>query len=101
MASDFHDREIEADHYGVLIPYVDGQVPERLVEVLGRRRPDLDDPRQLVPSSWSELTDLIERFVDVGTSKFVILPISEPRSDAQWIDHIAEAAQIVLPLERG
>ncbi|MEZ7960421.1 MAG: LLM class flavin-dependent oxidoreductase [Ilumatobacter sp.] len=96
-----HDREIEDDHYGVLIPYSFGEVPEVLLELLAKRRPDLDDVTQLVPNSWESLAALIQQFIDVGTSKFVVLPIDEPRSADQWTSHIAEAADALLHLEQG
>ena len=95
-----HDREIEDDHYGVLIPYANGPVPDRLLALLARRRPDVADPSELVPSNWEELAALIERFVDVGTSKFVVLPVSEPMDAERWTAHLAEAADALLPLER-
>ena len=38
----------------------------------------------------------IDRFVAVGTSKFVILPIVEPSTPAQWVEHLEQAAPIVL-----
>lgn len=94
-----HDREIEDDHYGVLIPYTLGAPPEALLAQLAKRRPDLD-PTELVPTSWDELERLIRRFVDVGTSKFVVLPLDEPHEPAEWSDHLAEAARVVRPLER-
>jgi probable F420-dependent oxidoreductase len=94
-----HDREIEDDHYGVLIPYSFGPIPDRLRTLLAKRRPDLDDPSELVPTSWSDLTGLIERFVDVGTSKFVVLPLVEPAGATGWVEHLAEAAEVLLPLE--
>jgi len=96
-----NDREIEDDHYGVLIPYANGRVPDRLLALLARRRPDVGDPSELVPSNWQELTALIERFVDVGTSKFVVLPVSEPMDAERWTVHLTEAAEVLLPLERG
>ena len=49
-----------------------------LLAQLARRRPDLDDPGELVPVGWDALIDTIKRFVDVGTTKFVVLPITEP-----------------------
>jgi probable F420-dependent oxidoreductase len=94
-----HDREIEHDHYGVLIPYSLGPVPERLLELLSRRRPDLDDPSVLVPDSWEALVASIGRFVDVGTTKFVVLPVHEPGDAEGWSSHLAELAGVVLPLE--
>ncbi len=96
-----HDREIEDDHYGVLVPYSFGPIPERLARLLAKRRPDLDDPAELVPTSWDGLTATIKRFVDVGTSKFVVLPLVEPGGAEGWVDHLEEAADVLLPLETG
>lgn len=94
-----HDRAIEDDHYGVLIPYSFGPIPERLLRLLAKRRPDLSDVDELVPTSWEALTTLIRRFVDVGTSKFVVLPLVEPDGPDGWVTHLTEAADVLLPLE--
>ena len=96
-----HGREIEDDHYGVLVPYSFGPIPERLARLLAKRRPDLDDPAELVPTSWDGLTATIKRFVDVGTSKFVVLPLVEPGGAEGWVAHLEEAADVLLPLETG
>lgn len=96
---DRHDRTIDHDHYGVLIPYAQGPLPERLARVLRARRPDLDDPAVLVPHSWEALTSTIQRFVDVGTSKFVVLPVHEPGDAERWAAHLGELAEVVLPME--
>jgi probable F420-dependent oxidoreductase len=96
-----HDRAIEDDHYGVLIPYAFGPVPEQLRAVLMRRRPDLEDFSELVPTSWDELIASIKRFIDVGTTKFVVLPVDEPKDADAWVAHVGEAAQALLPLEVG
>jgi alkanesulfonate monooxygenase SsuD/methylene tetrahydromethanopterin reductase-like flavin-dependent oxidoreductase (luciferase family) len=93
-----HDREIEHDHYGVLIPYSMTGVPDAVLTQLAKRRPDLD-PTTLVPTSWDELTALIRQFIDVGTTKFVVLPLDEPVAPAEWSGHLEEAAQALLPLE--
>jgi len=93
------DREIEDDHYGALVPYSFGPVPERLQRLLAKRRPDIDDVSQLVPTTWDELTRMIRRFVDVGTTKFVVLPLHEPGDSEGWVSHLTEAADVLLPLE--
>lgn len=93
-----HDRAIEPDHYGVLIPYTNGPPPVDTLAVLAKRRPDLD-PAELVPTSWDELALLIRRFVDVGTTKFVVLPLDEPHSVPEWTAHLHEAAEVLLPLQ--
>ena len=94
-----HDRAIEEDHFGVLIPYTLDVVPDILLAQLARRRPDLDDPATLVPVGWDALTDTIKRFVDVGTTKFVVLPVAEPSDPAAWDAHLTAAAEALLPLE--
>jgi probable F420-dependent oxidoreductase len=94
-----HDRAIEHDHYGVLVPYAFGPIPDRLLALLAKRRPDLSDPSELVPTSWEALTTLIQRFIDVGTSKFVVLPLAEPNGADAWVDHLTEAADVLRPLE--
>ena len=91
-----HDRRIDADHYGALISYATGPIPQPVIDVLAKRRPDLDDPTVLVPRGWDALMATIERFVAVGTSKFVILPIVEPSTPEDWVDHLEQAAPIVL-----
>jgi probable F420-dependent oxidoreductase len=96
-----HDRVIEDDHYGVLIPYAFGPISEQLSAVLAKRRPDLEDVSDLVPTSWDELIAVVKRFVDVGTTKFVVLPVDEPRDADAWIAHLGEAAEALLPLEVG
>jgi probable F420-dependent oxidoreductase len=93
-----HDREIEPDHYGVLIPYTRGGVPEQVLSQLAKRRPDVD-PADLVPTSWEALQVLVKQFVDVGTTKFVVLPIDEPHDVAEWGPHLVEAADALLPLQ--
>jgi alkanesulfonate monooxygenase SsuD/methylene tetrahydromethanopterin reductase-like flavin-dependent oxidoreductase (luciferase family) len=92
-----HDREIEDEHYGALIPYANGDVPTAVLENLRTRRPDLADINELIPSNWEQLGALVRRFVDVGTSKFVILPLNEPGSAEAWVSHLEEAATTVIP----
>jgi probable F420-dependent oxidoreductase len=91
-----HSRSIDADHYGVLIPYAMDSVPEPILAGLAKRRPDLADPRVLIPTGWDELLALIDRFVAIGTTKFVILPLVEPAGPDAWVAHVEAAAPIVL-----
>ncbi len=91
-----HDRSIDDDHYGVLVPYATGPVPEAVLAGLAKRRPDLADPGVLVPQGWEALMDTIDAFVAVGTTKFVILPIVEPAGPEAWVEHLEQAAPIVL-----
>ena len=94
-----HERTIDPEHFGALIPYAHGPLPDALKGALQARRPDLDDVGQLVPQGWSALVEMIERFVAVGFSKFVVLPIVEPNGSRAWVDHLAEAAPHLMPLQ--
>lgn len=94
-----HDRTIDPEHFGALIPYTLGPLPDALRAGLSARRPDLDDVSALVPQGWSALRDTIGRFVDAGFSKFVAIPIVEPASPEAWVDHLGEAAGELLPLQ--
>ncbi len=94
-----HDRQVEEDHFGVLIPYALGGAPERFVAQLRTRRPDLEDSTSIVPETWEQLRDLIGQFVSVGTTKFVVVPMHEPTSDDEWSMHLHEAADNLLDLE--
>ena len=69
--------------------------------MLAKRRPDLTDVTDLVPDSWTALQDMVRRFVDVGTTKFVVLPLDEPGEADSWIAHLGEAADALKPLEAG
>lgn len=90
-------RTMDPEHYGALIPYAMGEAPEAVLAGLRARRPDLD-PAELVPVGFDALAKAIQGFVDVGFSKFVVLPIVEP-SGGDMPAHLAELAEVVLPLQ--
>ncbi len=92
-----HDREIDPEHFGALIAYSLGEVPDTLLALLARRRPDLD-PTEIVPMGMDGLRDRINAFTDVGFSKFVVLPVGEPDD---WTTHLEEVAAEILPLQRS
>ena len=94
-----HGRSIEHDHYGVLVPYAFGRSPTGSWRCWPSAAPTSPTLSELVPTSWDGLTDLIGRFVDVGTSKFVVLPLAEPGDADAWVEHLTEAAEVLLPLE--
>ncbi|MGH1506267.1 MAG: LLM class flavin-dependent oxidoreductase [Acidimicrobiales bacterium] len=94
--ADEHDREIDPEHYGALIPYRLDERPlnDRFQAILDARNPGVavDD---LVPTK-AGLPAAVQRFVDVGFSKFVLIPTNEPD---EWAPEIEELAAIVKPLE--
>ena len=91
-----HDRAIDPEHFGALVAYSDrpGARP-RGRPAIRRRRPDLD-PATLIPDSLPALRERLERFVDAGASKFVVIPLAEP---ADWDAELEAVAAALKPLE--
>jgi len=93
-----HGRAIDPEHFGALIPYADGPMPDVYLAAVARRRPDLPDPTVLIPPDRASLRGRISDFVDVGFSKFVVLPLSEP--DPSGVpEHLEALAEDLLPLQ--
>ncbi len=90
-----HDRAIDPEHFGVLIPYADGPIDERVLAMFAQRRPEVD-PAELVAASPAALAELVERFVEVGASKFVAAPIAPMRDITGELEALDAA---VRPLE--
>jgi len=88
-------REIDPEHFGVLVPYCDGDLPGSVVEALARRRPGTD-VSDVVARGMDGLVRLVERHVEGGASKFVVVPVVEP---ADWTAHLDDLAAAVLPLQ--
>jgi probable F420-dependent oxidoreductase len=88
-------RAIDPEHYGALIPYVHGALPERLVTALAARRPGVD-PTALIPVGLDGLAASLERFVDHGVSKFVVVPVAEPND---WDDELGALADRLMSLQ--
>ena len=93
-AAEAAGREIDPQHIGALIPYCDGELPPQVIELVQRRRPELN-PRQVIPTR-ADLPGLIGEFIDVGASKFVIIPLA---GDADPDRELGELATELLPLE--
>ena len=90
-----HERAIDPEHFGALIPYVEGAIPDIVTAGILQRRPDVN-PAEVVASGLGGLRTMIERFVAIGGSKFVVIPIAEP---TDWDEHLAEVAAVLLPLQ--
>ncbi len=88
-------RAIDPEHYGAVVSYVHDAVPDRVVELLRRRRPDVS-PEEVVPVGFAALRGTLERFVEQGFSKFVVLPVAAP---ASWPEELAALAAAVQPLQ--
>jgi len=94
-AADRAGRAIDPEHFGALIPYAHGELPETVVRLLATRRPGAD-PTAVVPVGLPRLRSHLEALIDAGASKFVLVPTSEPE---RWTDELEAVAAAVLPLQ--
>jgi probable F420-dependent oxidoreductase len=88
-------REIEVEHYGALVIYVRDQIPDLLATAIRSRRPDAD-PADLVPVGLPALRAHLERFLEAGFSKLVLVPAHDP---APWTAELDDVAHEILPLQ--
>jgi probable F420-dependent oxidoreductase len=88
-------RSIDPEHWGALVIYARSELPARLVEVVSARRPGVD-PASLFPVGLDAVRAHLSAFVDVGFSKFVLVPADEPGS---WTAELESVADAVLPLQ--
>jgi probable F420-dependent oxidoreductase len=87
-------RGIDPEHYGMSIGYVRGDASPRLGR-LATRRTDAELV-ELVPNGTKALRTLIERYIDVGFSKFVVRPVVAPGS---WRHELEDLADGLLDLQ--
>lgn len=95
-AADEAGRQIDPEHFGALVAYAHGEVPDAFLHFVQKRRPDITDPTQIIPSGHDGLCRRLEELIEVGASKFVVLPIVEPED---WPTELEALAAAVLPLE--
>ena len=91
-------RSMDPGHYGVLIPYTpspDQALLEQIAKRVLSRRPDAK-VQDVVATSHERLVEMIEAFLEVGASKFVLFPFAEPND---WTAELEAAAETVLPLQ--
>ncbi len=89
-------RTIDPEHFGALVLYVRGEeVPPLLSAIVERRRPGAD-PRDVIPTGHKALRAQLERFVERGFSKLVVVPAGEPPS---WGDELESLAGEVLTIQ--
>ena len=94
-AADEQDRFMDPEHFGVLVPYSHGDLPSSYRTILDRRAPGVT-PEEIIPLGHDGLKKQIERFIDVGASKFVPILVGEPDN---WFAELEGVANVVLPLQ--
>jgi len=83
------DREIDPEHYGAMVFYSHGEVPEPVRALIASRTPDAD-PDELVPSTLDALEHQLESYIARDFSKLVLVPLQEPTDWRAELEPIAE-----------
>ena len=94
-AADEHERFMDPEHFGVLVPYSHGELPDSYRTILDRRAPGID-PQEIIPIGHKGLKEQLERFIEVGASKFVPILVGEPEN---WFAELEGVAEAVLPIQ--
>ena len=94
-AAEENERFMDPEHFGVLVPYSHGELPSSYKAILDRRAPGID-PHEIIPVGHQGLRAQLERFVEVGASKFVPILVGEPDD---WFAELEGVAEVVLPIQ--
>jgi probable F420-dependent oxidoreductase len=88
-------RRVDPEHFGISLSYAYDGIPAAQVARIAKRRPGAD-PTTLIPVGLPALRDLLQRYIDVGFSKFVVRPAETP---ADWPEELDRLAAGVLALQ--
>lgn len=95
QAADEAGRKIDPEHFGVSIGYATEPLGDRALAGIAARakgRP----VEELVPVGYDRLRALLEEFIAIGFSKFVLRPLAV---DAGWHDELSALADAVGHLQ--
>jgi probable F420-dependent oxidoreductase len=88
-------RSISPEHFGVSLAYATEPLSPKVLRSLGSARRGVD-PADVVPVGIAGLRAMLEEFLAVGFSKFVVRPLAEP---ASWRGELESLAEGVLDLQ--
>ena len=88
-------RGIDPEHFGAMVFYSHGEVPEPIKALIASRNPEAD-PDELVPSTVDALERQVERYVERDFSKLVLVPLQEPDD---WRAELEPLAERILALQ--
>jgi probable F420-dependent oxidoreductase len=81
-------RSISSEHFGMSIGYARDAIDPATARTMAARRPRA---LELTPVGLPALRQLIERFIGVGFSKFVVRPVTPPASWRAELEAVAAA----------
>jgi probable F420-dependent oxidoreductase len=87
-AADRAGRSISREHFGVSVGYASMPIDPATARAMSARRPR---SLELTPVGFPALRKLIEQFITVGFSKFVVRPVVTPQSWRAELEALAAA----------
>lgn len=81
-------RTIDDEHFGMNVSWSDGAITDDVRAGIARRRPDLNAD-DVIGIGLDGIEQRLQAFLDVGFSKFVIRPASEPTSWSAAVESMA------------
>ncbi|HEX3840833.1 MAG TPA: LLM class flavin-dependent oxidoreductase [Acidimicrobiales bacterium] len=93
--ADEEGRAISPEHFGVSIGYSHHPITPKMAQAMAAQRRGVD-PAAVVPVGIDGLRDLMESYLDVGFSKFVVRPMEAPHS---WRAELELLADGVLDMQ--
>ena len=88
-------REVDPEHYGAMVLYAHGEIPDALRTRLSALRNDIT-AEEIVAVGLDGLRQRLTEYVDVDFSKLVLVPLGEPDD---WHDELRRVADAVLDLQ--
>jgi len=88
-------RTIDPEHFGAMVFYTSSVMPEGILRLIAARAPDAD-PDDLVATTPDAIAALVKRYVEVGFSKLVLVPVHDP---PDWHAELSPLAERLLPLQ--
>jgi probable F420-dependent oxidoreductase len=82
-------RRVDPEHFGISVAYARQRIPASQAARIAKRRPGLD-PATLIPVGMAGVRDMLQRYIDVGFSKFVLRPGETPNSWPAALDELAD-----------
>jgi hypothetical protein len=87
-----HDRAISPEHFGVSIAYAPPGLDLAAEPIAALTRRARGRPlEKIIPSGLDGLRIMIEQFLEVGFSKFIVRPLAPPNEWRSELDALAEA----------
>jgi probable F420-dependent oxidoreductase len=88
-------RQVDPEHFGVSVGYRHSPVDDRVRAAIARRARG-NRVEDVLPVGLPALRELLERYIDVGFTKFVVRPLEEPDD---WDHELAQLAKAVGDLQ--